>query len=239
MKNNDQKCFLWCHVRHINSVKIHPERITQADKKFANNLNYDGVGFPVREKDFSKIDTKNNIYIHVYCYENKLTFSIYVSDQKFENLMDLLLVTNSDKLHYVYIKDFNRFMFHKTKNKNKKYFCKSCLHCFSSINVLTEYKKVFLSIKCAQSVRLEKGAIRFKNSFKQLPVAFKIYADFECTLKSVESFEVSYARKYEDQVPCSFAYKLVCVDDKFTKPILVFRGENAPYEFIKAILKEY
>ena len=80
MKNNDQKCFLCCHVRHINSVKIHPERITQADKKLANNLNYDGVGFPVREKDFNKIERKNNICINVYCYENKLTFSVYVSD---------------------------------------------------------------------------------------------------------------------------------------------------------------
>ena len=28
MKNNDQKCFLWCQVRHFNSLKIHPERIT-------------------------------------------------------------------------------------------------------------------------------------------------------------------------------------------------------------------
>ena len=43
----------------------------------------------------------------------------------------------------------------------------------------------------------------------------------------------------EDHVPCSFAYKLVCVDDEFTKPIVAFRGENAAYEFIKAILKEY
>ena len=31
--------FLWCHVRHINPVKIHPGRITQNDKKLANNLN--------------------------------------------------------------------------------------------------------------------------------------------------------------------------------------------------------
>ena len=61
IKSNDQKCFLWCHVRHINSVKIHPERITQEDKKLVNSLNYDEVGFPVREKDFSKIEKKNNI----------------------------------------------------------------------------------------------------------------------------------------------------------------------------------
>ena len=39
IKNNDQKCFLWCHVRHINPVKIHPERITRGDQKLVNSLN--------------------------------------------------------------------------------------------------------------------------------------------------------------------------------------------------------
>ena len=46
-------------------------------------------------------------------------------------------------------------------------------------------------------------------------------------------------KKYQDHISCSFAYKLVWVDDKFTKPMVVFRGEIAAYEFIKAILKEY
>ena len=55
IKNKDQKCFLWCHVRQINTVKINPERITQNNKKLVNDLNYGGVGFPVREKYFSKI----------------------------------------------------------------------------------------------------------------------------------------------------------------------------------------
>ena len=53
IKNNDQKSFLWCHVRHLNPVKIHPERITREDKKPVNDLNYDGIEFPVREKDFA------------------------------------------------------------------------------------------------------------------------------------------------------------------------------------------
>ena len=94
----------------------------------------------------------------------------------------------------MYIKDFDRFMFHKTKNKNKKYFCKSCLQCFSSKNVLTKHKEVCLSINGAQSVRLEKGTIEFKNYFKQIPVPFKIYADFECNLRGVESYEGSYTK---------------------------------------------
>ena len=80
--------------------------------------------------------------------------------------MDLLLISDGDKSHYVFNRDFNRFMFHKTKNKNKKYFCKSCLQCFSSKNVLTEHKKVCLNINGAQSVRCEKGAIKFKIYFK-------------------------------------------------------------------------
>ena len=142
------------------------------------------------EKDFGNIETKNNICINVFCYENKLTFPIYISDQDFENSIDLLLVINENKSHYVYIKDFDRFMFHKTKNKNKKYFFKSCLQCFSSKNVLTEHKEVCLSINGAQSVRLEKIKNYFKNYFKQIPAPFKIYADFECNLKGVKAMKV-------------------------------------------------
>ena len=53
--------------------------------------------FPVREKHFNKIETKNNICINVYCYESKLNIPIYVSDQKFENSLNLLLVVDENK----------------------------------------------------------------------------------------------------------------------------------------------
>ena len=201
IKNKDQKCFLWCHIRHINPSKEHPERIKKTDKKIAEKLDYDGIEFPVQEKDFSKIEVKNNICINVFGYENGLVFPIYVSDQKFEDSMDLLVLNDDDKSHYVYIKDFDRFMFHKTKNKNKKYFCKSCLQCFSSKNVLTEHKEVCSSINGAQSVRLEKGTIEFKNYLKQIPVPFKAYADFGCNLNSVKNYERSYSKKYQDHIP--------------------------------------
>ena len=60
--------------------------------------------------------------------------------------------------------------------------------------MFTKHKEVCLSINGAQSVRLEKGTIEFKNYFKQIPLPFKIYADFECNLKSVESYEGSYSK---------------------------------------------
>ena len=58
IKNNDQKCFLWCHVRHVNSLKIHLGRITQKDKELVNDLNYEGIEFPVSEKKVNKIEMK-------------------------------------------------------------------------------------------------------------------------------------------------------------------------------------
>ena len=239
IKNNDHKCFLWYHVRHINPLRKHLERMKKIDKTIACNLNYDGIEFPVGEKDFEKIELQNYICINVFCYENELVFSIYVSDKKFEDSADLLLLINDDKSHYVYIKNFNSFIFHKTKNRNNKWFCRSCLQCFSGENILIKHKGDCLSVNGKQSVSLEKGTIEFKNYFKQLPVPFKIYADFECNLRDFEIYEGSYTKKYHEHVPFSFSYKVVCIDDKFSKPIVVYRSENAAYKFIKAILEEH
>ena len=146
----------------------------------------------MKEKDYNKIEVKNYICINVLGYENGLVFPIYVSDKKFEDLMDLLLLINDDKSHYVYIKYFDRFMFHKTKNKNKKWLCKSCLQCFSSDSVLIKHKENCLSVNGKQS--LEKGITEFKNYFKQTPISFKIFADFECNLESVDCNEGYYIK---------------------------------------------
>ena len=104
-KNNDSKCFLWCHIIHLNPLKTHPERIAKADKKMANDLDYEDVEFPVSKKYFSKIEKKNNIFINAFCYESGLVYPVSVSDQEFKNCMDLLLIGDGNKSHYVYIHD--------------------------------------------------------------------------------------------------------------------------------------
>ena len=74
IKNNEQKCFIWCLVRHINPVKIHPERITREDKKLVNDLNDDKVGFPVREKYFTKIETKTTFALMCFVMKTSWFF---------------------------------------------------------------------------------------------------------------------------------------------------------------------
>ena len=101
---------------------------------------------------------------------------------------------------------------------------------------MTEHKEVCLSINGAQSVRLEKVMIDFKHYSKQMLVPFKIYADFKCNLEGVESYEGSYSKRSQD-TPCSFACKLACVDDKFTKLIVVFKTKMLLVNLLKHFLK--
>ena len=109
--------FFWCHIRHLDLVKTHPERITKEDQNMINDLNYEEIKFPLSKKYYCRIERQSNICINVFCYENGLTYPVYISDQKFHNSMDLLLISDKNKSHYVYIKDFDRFMCNKTKNK--------------------------------------------------------------------------------------------------------------------------
>ena len=98
----------------------------------------------------------------MFGYENILVFPVYISDQTFKSSIDLLLLIDDDKSHYVCIKYFNTLMFHKTKNKYKKWFCKSCLQRFSSENVLIKHKEDCLSISVQQPINLEKGTMNLK-----------------------------------------------------------------------------
>ena len=90
---------------HINPVRIYPERITKKNKQLVNDLDYDWLNFLCEKKILVRLQKKNNICINVFCYKNKLVFPIYILNKKFDNSMDLLLVTNKNKSHYVYIKD--------------------------------------------------------------------------------------------------------------------------------------
>ena len=213
IQNDDNKCFFWCHIRHLNLIDKNPQRITKKDKELVSKLNYERINFPVSKKDYCKVE--------VFCYENKVVYPVYLSNQQFSDSVDLLLISDNFRSHYVYIKDFDRYMFNKTKYKGKKYFCKNCLQCFSSEKILSEHEEDCLVINGKQNVKLESGFISFKNYSKQIPDLFKIYADFECTLKKVDgdiecSSNSSYTRKYQNHGPCSFAYKVVCVDNKLS-----------------------
>ena len=79
LKNKDNECFRWCHIRHLNPQDKYPQRIKKVDKKMVNELNYKDIEFPVTIKQINKIEKRNNINISVFGYENKQPFPVHIS----------------------------------------------------------------------------------------------------------------------------------------------------------------
>ena len=140
LKNKDHKCFMWCHVRLVNPTNSHPERINKQVKKTAANLNYSDTVFPLDINNYEKIEDRFQIQVNAFGYENKVC-SLYISKKSYDQTLNLLLITKKDKFHYVFIKDFNRLMFSRTKHKGKKHYCMSCLQSFTTEEILPNHKK--------------------------------------------------------------------------------------------------
>ena len=147
IKNEDNECFRWCHIRYLNPQDVHPERIKKIDKEYINQLDYSGIEFPVTTKQYNEIEKQNEININVFGYENKQPYPIFVSKEKYEKHIELLLITENENKHYVLIKDFNRFMCNQTKHEHKKHFCMHCLQCFSSEIILNNHKNNCIQVK--------------------------------------------------------------------------------------------
>ena len=126
----------------------------------------------------------------------------------------------------------------KTKNVHKKHFCMTCLQNFTTEEILNKHKEQCLLINETQAVKYETGTIKLKNFDKQMPIPFKIYADTECLLKRVDIKEGKYTKLYQEHIPNSICAKLVCIDNRFTLPTIIFEGKNCINEFIKWIFEQ-
>ena len=250
-KNEDNRCFLWCHNRYLNPLKGNPERITKADRESVKRLDYTGVTFPVTLSDMKRIEEQNKININVFGYDRG-AYPIRISEAKFSDHMELLWITKEEadvkkyeNSHYVLIKDFNRFMHSFTKYVGRKYFCLHCLHCCSFARVLEMHKQDCLAINGTQAIKMPVAGskIYFKNHKKMLPAPFVIYADFEAITEKIDGCQPSdgqsYTTTYQSHKACSYGYKLVCrYDKRYSKPVEIYRGEDCIQKFIMKMLSE-
>ena len=84
IKNNDNECSRWCHIRHLNPLKNHNERITTRDKELVKTLDYGRVTFPVSIKDMKKIEKQNKININVLEIQTEI---LILSESLLKNMM--------------------------------------------------------------------------------------------------------------------------------------------------------
>ena len=108
-------------VRYLNPAYQHPARFIKAEKDFAKRLDVKEIKFPLKTRDILKFDS---ISITDFGYENKVKYLIYVSKKCFEDKhVDLSFAGEREKKQYVFIKDFNIFIYDHTLHRKRRYFC--------------------------------------------------------------------------------------------------------------------
>ena len=251
LQNDDNECFRWCHVRHLNPGQKNPQRLTQKDRGIAKTLDYSGVTFPVTIREMDKIEKGNKININAYIYneDGKYVSPIRNSKTEYQDTLNVLQIERETekeyKQHYVYIKDFNRLNYNVNKHKNKKHFCLRCLQPFYSEDDLEAHKGDCLIINGTQRIEMPQpgSKVFFYQHQKQLPLPFVIYADFEAITEKIDSCSPpqhkSYTQAYQKHKPSGFGYKVVChYDQKYSKPAVIYRGENPVPKFIQHLFRE-
>ena len=169
----------------------------------------------MKARDSEIIEERFNVNVNVFENGDKI-FPLYVSKKFNEQELNILLISNEEKSHYVLNKDFNRLMYSKTKCKDRKHFCMSCLQNFTIKEILNNHRERFLFINETQAVKYETGVIKFKNYDQQISIPFKIYADTEYLSKRINISEGKYTKLYQEHIGNSICAKLVCIDNRFT-----------------------
>ena len=100
-----------------------------------------------------------------------------------------------------------------------------------------KHKWTCFKINGKETVIFKRGSTKFKNYIKQLSAPLKIYADLESLLKRVKGNDrkinkTSYTEKYQKHIPSTFPYKVLCIDEKINKPLLIYRGKMQSMNFL-------
>lgn len=166
MNKHDDMCFKWSILSALYPAKHNPSRL-QHYLKYENELNFDGIDFPVRLQDINKFVSQNKgISVNVYHYDEKndCVHPLRVSTDVQEIHIHLLLLMEETNVpnyadtvagnvkwmlsnanvqqHYCWINSLSRLVSKQlNKHQHKKYICDRCLNFFHVSNKLNDHLK--------------------------------------------------------------------------------------------------
>ena len=228
MKNQDDKCFMWCVLRALNPKDNHPERIDNDLKNKVDTLNMEGIQYPVSLRGIDRFEHLNpEISITVLGYnEEEKVYPLKVSKYTgCEHDIVLLLIKNGENSHYCLVKNISALLSSQINNNDhKRYFCLNCFNSFKSPDSLDKHKEYCYNNECVKiSMPPPNTFLRFKNFRYSEKAPFAIYADFESLIKPMDNCDPdpnrSYTKKYQKHEPISFCYYIECFNNTLCKEI--------------------
>ena len=249
MKNEDNKCFLWCVLRALNPKSINPEKLDKKLKEKENTLNMERIEYPVKLLDINKFEKQNEtITITVFGYnERDKLYPLRTSKHSNRSCkkIKLLLIEKEDATHYCLINNISRLVSSQVSKHNGKCFiCDNCLNPFPTEESLNKHKEYCDTNECIKINMPKKGTmLKFKNYRNSEMVPFVIYADIESLLEPIQSCKPnpggSYTEKFQKHKPISFSYYIKCFDDNvFSREPRTYTGLDASQKFVESLEKD-
>ena len=251
MESKDDKCFLWSILRYLHPQEKHCTRINDLIK-FENDLNYEGINFPVKVKNIQKFENNNPDLpgINVFSVnDNNKIYPLRINKKDCQKSIDLFLYSEDEKQHYSLMKNFTRLVRsqYTSHRSSKIYICKKCLYHYTKEDLLEKH-----SLNCSKNETVavkmptKNSILKFQNHFKKLPIPFTIYADFECFIIPVNSCQPnpnkSFTQGYQKHEPSGYCLYIKALDGLNTnfKPMVYTKktpDEDISKKFIKHVVK--
>ena len=185
MKNDDNKCFLYCYIRKFkNFVTNNVSRITKKDLVIAEeiidecNIDFENVSLD----ELDKIENLLEVNIHIFGCDKKINSKkiIRKSKSNFDKDLDLLLI--DDIKHYILIKNINKFI---SDNSHVIKTFRNCLHVFYSELKYKEQIEYCKFRKAKKFMPSFKKYMKFENLKNYILNNWVIHSDFECTIDPI------------------------------------------------------
>ena len=238
MKNEDDKCFMWCVLRALYPKNKNAERIDKDLKSKQDIINMNGIHYPVSFKAIERFEDLNpNISISVLGYNKKkgvfpLQISKYTGCDYDIVLLLLKEAVNGEngeikeKTHYTLVKNKSALIAsQKNNHKGKRHFCLNCFNSFNTLESLNKHKEYCYKNKSVKTnMPPQNTYLRFNKFLHSEKAPFAVYADFESLIKPLDNCDPdpnkSYTKKYQKHEPISFSYYILCSIDGVYKPVL-------------------
>ena len=244
-KNNDSKCFQYATTLALNFNKVngHPERVTKI-KSFIDNYNWNDINFPATRKDWNRFELNNKYVAFNILYVPFGTKKIEIAyKSKYtlvrNNQVILLMISNGENWHYLAVKSLSRLLRGITSNHDGDYYCLNCFHSSRTENKLYVHKKVcenheYCNIEIPSN---SNNLIKYNQGDKSLKLPFIIYADLECLLEKINTFQnnpdLLSTSKINQHVPSGYSIYTSCLFDTSNNKLSHYRGEDCMRRFCK------
>ena len=212
MKNDDNKCFLYCYIRKFkNFVTNNVSRISKKDLVIAEeiidecDMDFENVSLD----ELDKIENLLKVNIHIFGCNKKFNSKKIIRKSKsdFDKDLDLLLI--DEVKHYILIKNINKFI------SDNSHVIKTCRNCLNVIYSELKYKDHVEYCKFRKPKKLMppfKKYMKFENLKNCILNNWIIHSDFECTIDPVT----------KEHELIAGGYYLECRNNKFSKKVQTF-----------------